>query len=108
MAAAGFALLMSSGRSNAACLQKPGPTNIGIPTYMFMIAPESAVPGYLAFGFLRVNCPSDMKVVRNFVVQLCAGTGNGDIPPIATDLAFGVSQPRACADAKAGLAEAGG
>lgn len=108
IATAGLAFSMFAGPSNAACLEKPGPTSVGRPTYTFMIAPESAVPGYIAFGFNRINCPSDMSVFRNFVAQVCAGTGNGQLPPMNTDMAFGVPQIRACTDAKAGLKEAGG
>jgi hypothetical protein len=103
--ALGLGLWMLVGTSWAACLQKTGPNGAAGPTYMFMLAPESAVARYLSLGFNRINCPSDLSAFRNYAAQICAGTTGGGIPPMNTDLVLGVPRERACADAKAGLTE---
>lgn len=106
--ALGLGLWMLSGSSWAACLQKTVPVSGIGSTYVFMLAPESAVPAYVSLGFSRIDCPSDMSVFRSYVAQICGGNGGGPYPPLNTDMAIGVPRSRACADAQAGLAEATG
>ena len=108
LAASGLGLWLLAGSSGAACLQKSGPAGPIGPTYVFMLAPERAVAGYVTLGFTRIACPSDLSVFRSYVANICAGTGRGGLPPMNTDAAIGVPRARACADAQAGLAEAGG
>jgi hypothetical protein len=75
---------------------------------VFMLAPESAVAGYVSLGFSRIDCPSDLSLFRTYVAQICGGNGGDPQSALNTDVAIGVPRARACADAKAGLAEAGG
>jgi hypothetical protein len=106
--ALGLGLWMLAGTSSAACLQKTVSGNAIRSTYVFMLAPESTVAVYVALGFSRIDCPSDMSVFRAYVTQICGGNGGAPYPPLNTDLAIGVPRAQACADAKSGLAEAGG
>jgi hypothetical protein len=106
--ALGLGLWMLADTSKAACLQKTASNRAIGPTYVFMLAPQSAVAGYVTLGFGRIDCPSDMRVFRAYVTQICGGNGGAPYPPLNTELAIGVSRAQACADAKSGLAEAGG
>jgi hypothetical protein len=108
IAALGLGLWMLAESSSAACLQKAGPVFGKASTYVFMLAPESAVAGYVSLGFSRIDCPSDLSLFRTYVAQICGGNGGGPQPPLNTDIAIGVPRAQACKDAKAGLAEAGG
>jgi hypothetical protein len=87
----------------AACLIKTldGKVKIGAP---FMIAPEQEVTEYISHGFIQVACPKDMGPFQEFVRQLCDKTNN--LPRLNPDLLIGSSRERACASARAGLAEA--
>jgi hypothetical protein len=108
IAAWGLGLWMLAGSSSAACLQKAGAALGKVSTYVFMLAPESAVAGYVSLGFSRIDCPSDLSLFRTYVAQICGGNGGGPQQPLNTDIAIGVPRAQACKDAKAGLAEAGG
>jgi hypothetical protein len=105
----GLSLCVLAGPSQAACLQKQIQSpNSPVPAFVVMIAPESAIAGYLKLGFSRIDCPSDLSVIRSYVAQICSPTGGGGMPVMNTDMTIGVPRLRACTDAQAGLAEAGG
>jgi hypothetical protein len=97
---------MTASTSRAACLIKPVLTNGPGPGYVLMLAPESEVAEYLSMGFTRASCPTDMSRYRDYVDRLCRGTVQGPVPALNTDVLFGRSRERACASARAGLAEA--
>jgi hypothetical protein len=108
MTVLGLGLWIAANSSSAACLQKAGPPGALGPTYVFMLAPASAISTYLSLGFTQIDCPSDMRAFRAYVAQLCAVNGQGSAPPLNSEAAIGVPLVRACADAQAGLTEAGG
>jgi hypothetical protein len=100
--------LLSAQCAHAGCLKKPLPVSGLSNIFTFMIAPQSALSGYLSLGFSQINCPGDLTDVRAYVDRLCSGAPDGQLPAINTDVAIGVPRPRACADARAGLAEVTG
>jgi hypothetical protein len=106
IAVLGVGLWMAGGASRAACLIKPLQTGGPAPGYVLMLAPESEVAEYLSMGFTRAACPSDMSRYRDYVDRLCKGIGQGPAPALDTKALFGRSRERACASARAGLAEA--
>ena len=103
----GFGSLMSMHSVHAGCLTKTWTVNAQSKGQTFMMAPQKAVAGYLALGFTPIDCPGDLTAVRAYIDRLCSGAPDGQIPPINTDLAIGVSRSRACAHARAGLAVIG-
>jgi hypothetical protein len=107
LAALAIGLWMLSESSSAACLLKPRQVE-GVGTiYTLMLAPEAEVGQYTAFGFGRVTCPADMRIVREYVERLC-DTGRSGTRTANPDVLIGRSRELACASARAGLAEAGG
>jgi hypothetical protein len=92
---------------SAACLSKPLP-GARAPVYVVMLAPASQLSEYQSLGFQTVACPTDLSVLRNYVDQLCSGSGDGSAPAIHTELVIGRPRAYACASARAGLAESGG
>ncbi len=101
-------LWVVSQSASAACLRKARPLNEVTTLQIFMLAPEQEVAEYESLGFSRVACPTDLSVVRAYVERLCDGAPRGSLPPLNTDVAIGRPRERACASARAGLAEAGG
>jgi len=91
--------------AHAGCLMKEVAVTDQLTAHTFMIAPRSETAAYLAQGFRVIDCPGDLKLVRAYIEQICATSSSASAPPINTDAVLGVSRPRACADAKAGLAE---
>lgn len=71
-----------------------------------MLAPESEVNEFQSLGFSRVTCPTDLSLVRLYVERLCAGTPQGNLPALNTDVLIGRPRESACASARAGLKEA--
>jgi len=109
LAALGLGLLMLSDSSFAACLLKPRQVD-GIGTvHTMMVAPEREVAQYVALGFIRVACPTDMSLLRQYVEKgLCDGTAPGAGRPVNTEALIGRPRASACASARAGLTESGG
>jgi hypothetical protein len=106
--AASGSILLSEG-AQADCLRKPATLSGGTKVSVLFIAKKSDVPMYLAKGFERRACPTDMTAYRNLVERVCAAPGsNGQRGPINTMTLVGRSPADACASARAGLAEAGG
>lgn len=105
--ALGFALWLIASPGEAACLMKPMTTNAGMTIYAYMIAPQSEVAGYVALGFGRVACPSDLSSYRDYVDRLCATAPPRGESALDTIVLFGRSREEACASARAGLLEAG-
>jgi len=104
----GIGLWALSDSSWAACLVKPRQLD-GLGTvYTLMLAPESEVGQYVSLGFSRVECPTDLSIVRGYVQRLCDGTGRGFLRSLNTEALIGRPRALACASARAGLAEAGG
>jgi hypothetical protein len=109
IAAGCLGLWMWAEPSSAACLQKAEPGVGKVSNYVFMLAPESAVAAYLSLGFTRIDCPSDMSVIRSYVSTLCSGTGGNPTSSVNGEVAItNVPRAQSCKDAKAGLAEATG
>ena len=106
--ALGIGAVMAVHSAHAGCLKKAWPASVSVSGYTLMIAPQSAVAGYLALGFTPIDCPGDLTLMRAYIDRLCSGAPDGQIPAINTDLAIGVSRQKACADASAGLAEVTG
>jgi hypothetical protein len=105
LAAFSVALWMMSESSAAACLLKPRQEAVGT-GFTLMVAPEREVGQYMTLGFSRVACPTDMSLVREYVRQLCDGTGPRRA--LDTDTQLGRTRELACASALAGLAESSG
>jgi hypothetical protein len=93
---------LSAHPCSAACLDKAKNVEGVGAVHTFMIA------DYASLGFARIACPSDLSTVREYVDRICSGAPKGPAPSIDTNALFGRSRERACASAKAGLAEAGG
>jgi|HubBroStandDraft_1064217.scaffolds.fasta_scaffold264779_2 hypothetical protein len=109
IALSGLGLWMLAGTASAACLQRVEATIGKVSTYSFMIAPERAVAGYVSSGFSRIDCPSDMSVMRNYVAILCSANSSNKMPSLnGVVVIAGITGAQSCQDAKAGLAEATG
>jgi len=94
--------------AHAGCLMKDSPITAQVMGHAFMIAPQRVVPDYTALGFRPVDCPGDLSLVRVYVEHLCNASPDGSAPPLNTEAVLGVPRPKACADARAGLAEVTG
>ena len=92
--------------SFAACLVKPRLVDKVGTVHTLMLAPETEVGQYVALGFSRVACPTDMNLVREYVEKLC--DGRGAVRAFNPEALIGRSREVACASARAGLAESGG
>ncbi len=106
--ATGVALLAMANSSSATCLLKSRQAESGGLAYTMMVAPASEVSDFASRGFLPVACPPDMSIVRAYVERLCATPGQGSVPAVNTEVLLGLPRERACASARAGLAETGG
>jgi hypothetical protein len=101
----GAGLWLMSDSSSAACLMKTRQIDGARTAFTLMLAPEREVAEYSALGFSRVTCPVDMRLIRHYVERLCAEPGKGNVQPLNTEMIIGRPRTRACASARAGLAE---
>jgi hypothetical protein len=101
------ALIAHQELASAACLMKVKAGTAGMAAPVFMVAPAIEVPSYVSAGFSTVACPTDRSVLRQYVDRICSTSTEKSTAAINTSVLFGRSRDKACASARAGLAEVG-
>lgn len=92
--------------ASAACLAKYSVENgVRIPTDL-MIAPELEVPGLLATGYVRAQCPKDLSAYKAYVERVCKETDTPQKLSASFGALLGGNRFRTCIIGRAGLAEA--
>jgi hypothetical protein len=91
--------------ARAACLQRPIATAAAGTQMALTIAPESEVASYLASGFSRTACPTDLRSFAAYVDRVCTAPAPAAASTTRMQAVFGRSREQLCASARAGLAE---